>query len=222
VRLGVEVTGVRCEGGKATGVETADGVVPAGAVVVTAGVWTPPLLYGLGAPLPVSFVRHQVVKVHRPLDKAPFHPVVADLPNKGLSFRPDSADLTLIAVREDPADLEGWSRGVDADVAGDAMARVAARLPAMADMGWDGGWSGLFDITPDWHPVIDRVPGYDNVFVGVGFSGHGFKLSPSVGLALAEMVVHGRPSTIDMRPMRFTRFVEDDLLRSAYGGTVFA
>jgi glycine/D-amino acid oxidase-like deaminating enzyme len=222
VRLGVEVTGITTTRGAAVAVETPDGDVPTGAVIIAAGCWTPALLASLGAPLPTSFVRHQVVKLHRPLDRLPSHPTIADLPNLGLSVRPDSGDISLVALREDPAALETWRRGVDGDVAADAVARASARIPAMAEAGWDGGWSGLFDVTPDWHPVIDRVPGYDNVFVAAGFSGHGFKLSPSVGLALAELVTQGKSTTVDIRPLRFTRFAEEDLVRSAYGGTVFA
>ena len=61
----------------------------------------------------------------------------------------------------------------------------------MEEAGWDGGWAGLFTITPDWHPVLDRVPGYDNVYVAAGFSGHGFKLSPAIGRALAELIANG-------------------------------
>jgi len=66
------------------------------------------------------------------------------------------------------------------------------------------------------------VPGLENLVVGAGFSGHGFKLSPTIGRALAELAVDGRATTIDMTPLRFTRFAEDDLLGSAYGATVFA
>ena len=80
----------------------------------------------------------------------------------------------------------------------------------------------MFTVTPDWHPVIDRVPGYDNVYVAAGFSGHGFKLSPAIGRALAEMIVNGESTSIDVSKLRFNRFVEDDLLQSAYGRTVFA
>lgn len=221
IQLGVEVISIRTRGGRVTGVDTAKGPIEAGAVVLAAGAGTPKLLATVGQSLPIGFVRHQVIRLHRPLDRLPTHPTVGDVPN-ALSFRPDSGDVTLVGIREDPVALDSYKQSVDADVAQEAMRATTARMPAMADAGWDGGWVGLFDVTPDWHPVIDRVPGVGGLVCGIGFSGHGFKLSPSVGLALAELAMHGSSRTIDMTPLRFTRFEEGDLLRSAYGGTVFA
>jgi glycine/D-amino acid oxidase-like deaminating enzyme len=212
---------IRTRGGRVIGVDTARGPIDVGTVVLAAGAGTPRLLATVGQSLPIGFVRHQVIRLHRPLDRLPAHPTVGDVPN-ALSFRPDTGDVTLVGIREDPVAPEGYKRSVDTDAAREAMRATTARMPAMADAGWDGGWVGLFDITPDWHPVIDRVPGVGGLICGVGFSGHGFKLSPSVGLALAELAVHGAARTIDMTPLRYTRFAEGDLLKSAYGGTVFA
>ncbi|MBI4220077.1 MAG: FAD-binding oxidoreductase [Chloroflexi bacterium] len=221
IRLGWNVKGIRVRNGRAAGVDTDQGGLEASTIIVAAGPWTPDLLAPLGIEIPVSVVRHQVVRIHRPLDRLPTHPTVGDVPN-GLSFRPDSGDTTLVGTREEPAERDTYAQTVDTDVARDALAVLADRHGAFADAGWDGGWCGLFDITPDWHPVIDCVPGIEGLVVGVGFSGHGFKLSPCVGRALAELAVHGRSKSIDMRPLRLTRFAEGDLLRSAYGGTVFA
>ncbi|MBI4306458.1 MAG: FAD-binding oxidoreductase [Chloroflexi bacterium] len=221
VQLGTNVTAIRVADGRVVGVDTDRGRLESGAVIVVAGPWTPDLLAPLGIKVPLSVVRHQVVRLHRPLDRLPSHPTVGDVPG-GLSFRPDSGDVTLVGVREDPAERDTFKQSVDTDVAEDALTLLAKRHSAFADAGWDGGWCGLFDITPDWHPIIDRVPEIEGLVLGVGFSGHGFKLSPAVGRALAELAVHGRASTIEMQPLRFARFEEGDLLRSAYGGTVFA
>ena len=216
VRLGIVV-----ERGRAVAVETDRGRINAGAVVLTAGPWIPEFLQSVGAPLPLSWVRHQVVKLHRPLNKIPTHPIIADTSN-GISFRPDVDDLTLIGIREDPTDRDTYNRSVDPSCAAESLEYVVKRYPAFDEAGWDGGWSGLFTITPDHHPVIDRVPGIDNLVVGAGFSGHGFKLSPTIGRALAELTLHKRSTSIDMSALRFARFAEDDLLGSAYGATVFA
>ena len=139
-----------------------------------------------------------------------------------MSFRPDSGDTTLIGAREDPVHRDSYTQTPDGEVVVESLTRLAARVPAMEEAGWDGGWAGLFTVTPDWHPVIDRVPGYDNVYVAAGFSGHGFKLSPAIGRALAEMIVNGESTSIDVSKLRFNRFAEGDLLQSAYGRTVFA
>jgi sarcosine oxidase subunit beta len=221
IRLGVRATALRVSGDRIVGVETSEGRIDASTVVLAAGAGTSDLLKTVAQSVPLGFVRHQVVKLHRPLDRLPVHPTVGDVPN-GLSFRPDRGDVTLVGIREDPVQPAGYKQTVDAEVAEEALRVTTARMPAMADAGWDGGWVGLFDVTPDWHPVIDRVPGIGGLVCGIGFSGHGFKLSPAVGLALAELAVHGAARTIDMTPLRFTRFAEGELLRSAYGGTVFA
>ena len=221
VRLDAEVTAVRTDGGRATSVELNGESIECGAVIIAAGPWTPEFLSSLGAPLPLSWARHQVIRIHRPLDLIPTHPTVGDVAN-GLSFRPDSGDTTLIGAREDPVHRDSYMQTPDGEVVVESLTRLASRFPAMEEAGWDGGWAGLFTVTPDWHPVIDRVPGYDNVYVAAGFSGHGFKLSPAIGRALAEIIVHGKSTSIDVSQLRFDRFVEGDLLQSAYGNTVFA
>ena len=221
VRLGVNVTGIVLNSGRAVGVETNQGRINAGAVVLTAGPWIPELLHSVGAPLPLTWVRHQVVKLHRPLNKIPTHPIIADTSN-GISFRPDAGDLTLIGIREDPTDRDTYNQSVDPSCAADSLEYLVNRYPAFDEAGWDGGWSGLFTVTPDHHPIIDLVPGIDNLVVGAGFSGHGFKLSPTIGRGLAELAVNRKSTSIDMSVLRFTRFADDDMLSSAYGASVFA
>jgi glycine/D-amino acid oxidase-like deaminating enzyme len=85
-----------------------------------------------------------------------------------------------------------------------------------------GGWSGLFTTTPDWHPILDRVPGVEGLFCMVGFSGHGFKLAPAIGQAMSELILDGPVSSIDLSPLRFSRFEEDDLVLSRYRYRVLA
>jgi glycine/D-amino acid oxidase-like deaminating enzyme len=78
-----------------------------------------------------------------------------------------------------------------------AKGGLARRMPAMSDCYFRGGWSGLFDVTPDWHPILDQVPGIEGLYCAVGFSGHGFKLSPMVGVAMAELITQGKPTSVD-------------------------
>jgi glycine/D-amino acid oxidase-like deaminating enzyme len=79
-----------------------------------------------------------------------------------------------------------------------------------------GGFGALYAITPDWHPVIDRLPGIEGACCAVGFSGHGFKLSPIVGQLVSEMVIDGRASTLDINAFRFARFAENDPVKTPY------
>jgi len=94
----------------------------------------------------------------------------------------------------------------------DLRTRLAKRFPRMSDAQPRGGWAGAYDVTPDSYPILDRV-GPDGLFVAVGFSGHGFKLSPEVGRLLAEYVAtEKRPEPLV--PLRASRFVEKELVRA--------
>ena len=226
VRLGVTVTDVMESGGRAIGVRTDQGEVFADRVVLTAGPWNTEFLESQGAPLPLHTVRHQVIRLQHDdkfADNADsFHPTIAEA-TTGLSARPDTPGHSLIGYREDPVDRDTYNQGVDTEVAIEAISRVSEIIPAYENATWAGGWSGLFTVTPDWNPVIDHVPGVDNLVVGAGFSGHGFKMSPAIGLSLAELVTGclKKPHST-FNPLRFSRFEEGDLLKSAYGGNVFA
>ncbi len=183
------------------------------------------LLEKIGAPLPIHTVRHQVIRLQQQHDFSevaePFHPIVVHIPS-GLSARPDTPGHALIGYREDKVDRDTYNQGVDTDVAIEGMTILSDIIPAYADATWAGGWSGLFTVSPDWNPVIDYVPGFENLVVGAGFSGHGFKMSPAIGRSLAELATGAEETTFDLHPLRFTRFEEGDLLKSAYGGNVFA
>ena len=102
------------------------------------------------------------------------------------------------------------------------MVRLAKRIPGMEDGLFRGGWSGLFTVTPDWHPALDAVEGVDGLYCAVGFSGHGFKLSPMIGQVMAELIVDGGASSIDISMLGLGRFAAGRLLRSRYAMAVLA
>ena len=68
-----------------------------------------------------------------------------------------------------------------------------------------GGYGALYAITPDWHPILDRLPGLQGAYCAVGFSGHGFKMSPIVGQLMAELIVDGRATALDITPLRLAQ-----------------
>jgi glycine/D-amino acid oxidase-like deaminating enzyme len=69
-------------------------------------------------------------------------------------------------------------------------------------------------MTPDDRPVLGPVPGLDGLFVAAGFSGMGYKISPAVGVVLAEQILDGRASIVDARPFRPERFAEGEPIRA--------
>ena len=90
------------------------------------------------------------------------------------------------------------------------------RIPQLKEFQVHSNISGAYDVTPDYHPIVGWAPGVEGLFLAMGFSGHGLKLSPGIGEAVAAMVL-GRKSTIDVSALRYERFAENDLMHLAYG-----
>ena len=215
------VTGVEVSGGRVQAVVTDQGRVATPIAVIAAGPWSNRLVAGSGVEFPLVPVRHQVAMVTRPSGLLPDHPIVGDIA-QSFSFRPESPTLTMVGYAEEEVDLDDYDEGIDQAEAADALSRLVRRMPAMEQSYLRGGWSGLFTTTPDWHPILDRVPGIEGLYCMVGFSGHGFKLAPSIGQAMAELILDGSAASIDLSPLRFSRFEENDLVLSRYRYRVLA
>jgi len=95
-------------------------------------------------------------------------------------------------------------------------AQVAHRLPAFAEAGLAASWTGVYDVTPDWNPVLGALPGVDGIDIAYGFSGHGFKLSPIVGRLMAQHAL-GVPTDLPLAPYALERFSTGRLLTGRYG-----
>ena len=222
IQLRAPALGIELSGGRVSAVLTEQARVETSAVVVAAGPWSKQELAKIDVDVPLIPVRHQMATLTRPVDLLPHHPAVGDFA-QSFSFRPDGTSMTLVGFGEDEeANVDSYNQGVDMDKIPDMLGKLAARMPAMADSYLRGGWSGLFTTTPDWHPILDKVPGIEGLYCAVGFSGHGFKLSPTIGSAIAELVVHGQATSVDISPLRFTRFSEGDLMSSSYRYRVLA
>ena len=107
----------------------------------------------------------------------------------------------------DLVDPDAFREGVSVDESTEALARVSHRFPVLADGRIVRAYAGCFGVTPDWHPILDRV-GPEGYIVAAGFSGHGFKLSPAVGSTLATLVLDGASRHPDLPTFRLSRFAE--------------
>ena len=222
IRTGARVTDVLVEGGRVTGVATPDATISTPIVVIATGPWSKSVLEKLGIEVPLQTVRHQVIMLRRPEDEVPDRPAIGDQVNS-LSARPELGGLTLVGVgEEEQASPHGYNQGVDMKVVEDVSRRLSQRIPGLTQAVFRGGWSGLFTTTPDWHPILDRVDGMEGLYCAVGFSGHGFKLSPMVGNVMAEMVLQGEATTIDVSMLGLNRSNEGRPLKSRYNMSVLA
>lgn len=223
VRSGVRVVDIEVRGGRVAAVVTTEARIETSTAVVAAGPWSGVLLHKLGIDLPIKPLRRQVVMLRRPEDRVPEHPIVGDVVYE-LSARPDLGNLTLVGqgVDAEYVDPDAYNQSVDMPLVEDTCAKLVKRIPGMRDALFRGGWTGLFTVTPDWHAIMDRIEGIDGLYVAVGFSGHGFKESPMIGLTMAELITTGQASTIDISRLNARRFTEGQELTSRYGMAVMA
>jgi sarcosine oxidase subunit beta len=105
---------------------------------------------------------------------------------------------------------------VPMDYVAEVGAQVADRFPSYASAGLAASWTGVYDVTPDWNPVLGALPEVPGLVVGFGFSGHGFKLSPAVGRVLAQTAL-GLPTDVPLAPYALERFRSGRLLSGRYG-----
>jgi sarcosine oxidase subunit beta len=204
-RLGSRVVAIEADSGAGWTIVSDDGGrIPCGRILIAAGPWTRALAAQLGVDLPLTVERHFVVTFRwGEAAKVPAH---GDLVG-GYYLRPEGDELFLTGplTPEPPADPDDFAGGVSSDEI-ERMARaVTRRVPDLARAEVHGGWASLYDVSPDWQPVIGEIaPG---VFVDAGTSGHGFKLAPALGKHVADLVMDAEtdPRLADFDPSRFGR-----------------
>jgi sarcosine oxidase, subunit beta len=207
---GVEVQRLVAARGKVTGVETNEGVYECGTLVLAAGPWSAGLAAQLKVTLPLQPARVQTALFRRPPDCGRRGVICADAA-QGLYFKPGSADL-LEAGMLLPEESE---RGITPDACGEAAdndwlvhtrQRLSRRYPAMHRACGRGGYSGLWALSPDGLPVLDRLPEIDGAWCAVGCNGLDPALAPAIGELLAEWIVTGETTGVDLSPFRLARF----------------
>ncbi len=187
--LGVEVR-------ERTPAEDVDGDL----LVIACGPWSAALAARFGVDLPVRPLCRQL------LETAPVAGLPDGLPmvieeETGFHFRRRGDRLVLAMHDREPR----WTfeAAVDESVFDDRIERLGRRYPPAAGTRVAAAWAGLYDMTPDAHPIVGPVA--EGVYAACGFSGHGFMQSPAVGRAVAEEIIRGEAS-LDLSPYRLERF----------------
>jgi sarcosine oxidase subunit beta len=221
VREGVSVQKLILERTRVIGVSTTAGDFLCETVVSAQNIWTPELAAWVNCTLPVVPERHTVLALE--CDAASYThsmPVFKDLSSPGmLYYRSYGGKQMLVSegvVGEKLAQANPEQGDVPLDYVADVGAQVAARFPAYDTAGLASSWTGVYDVTPDWNPVLGRLPGIEGLVVGYGFSGHGFKLSPTVGRVLAQETLE-LPTDVPLQPYSIERFSSGSLLVGKYG-----
>jgi sarcosine oxidase subunit beta len=169
--------------------------------VIACGPWSGEVAAALGVELPIRPLCRQLL-LTSPVETDRNLPMVVEA-ESGFHFR--RRDGRLVLAMADAETRWGFEQVVDRSVIGDRLARLAHRYAPAADATVEDAWAGLYDMTPDAHPILGAVA--DGVYAACGFSGHGFMQSPAVGRALAEELLSGK-SAIDLTPYRLDRFAD--------------
>lgn len=216
IRTGAAVGAIRTspDGGRVTGVDTAGGPIDAPLVVLATGAWSPTLAAGIGLDLPVEPHPRQLVQTTDFPGRPERRTLVIDTASLAFFHREGSGVLMGVPPAADPATYE--TRTDDRFVAEELVPAAMRLLPAVADAGFATTWSGLYEMTPDHHPLIGAVRGLDGLLVATGYSGHGFQHAPITGRLLAEIATTGRAETVDITSLRPERFADGEPIVEAF------
>lgn len=219
VHLGRRATAVRVHNGRVQGVETDQGAIETPVVVNAAGPWGNALARSAGIALPLQVKRLQEIVV-RPVEPYPkTHPTIIDL-HRLVYFKPESGGLIVagggITDEPGPIDPDQYGEQADFETVADVTGRLACRIPALSHAAFIRGWAGVITVTPDFHPILGEAPEVGGFIHAMSCNGHGFKLAPAVGRLIAELIVDGRASMLDLAPFGPDRFEQGRPLSSRY------
>jgi sarcosine oxidase subunit beta len=197
------------------GVRVGGALLEAEKIVLAAGAWSKQLAATAGLDLPLEFPREQEVLFDT---GGPAFPHAVSAQVDAAYMRP-AGDGRVLAGRGYPkeyelVDPETYAESPDEAFEVDLRARLLTRFPALGELSTVGRTVGLYEVTPDWHPILGAVEGYDGLFLATGGSGHGFKIGPAIGELVAGAVL-GRDVG---NTFSLSRFDEGRELSSAYGG----
>ncbi len=217
-----EVKAARIENGRIERLTTSKGEVEADLVVNATGVWCNRFLEMMGVELPVDVMKEEIVVWTRPESFHGEHFVIGDLPNN-YYMRPFGDSQTYMGSinpemdrREKYPSAYNLDERIGIETASRYGEAVAKRFPVMAEAKMAGGWVGLYDVTPDWHPIIGYSRKIENLFNAVGLSGHGFKLCPAIGMLASDIILEHKNPLIDPEFFSEERFGKGRLIGTSY------
>jgi sarcosine oxidase subunit beta len=206
----VEVKTITLEKGRKYHVKTPMGEIETPIVVNAAGPWAAQIGTMIGLDIPVVPVRRQIA-VTTPIPQLPSHfPFVIDFAKNLYFHREGPGILTGMSNLNEPP---SFSQDVDREWELKHFDEAMARMPLLENVGISSRWAGLYEVTPDAHPILGRVSEGDGFYCINGFSGHGLMHGPICGLLLAEEIIDGKAHTLDITSLSLTRFSEGKMIQ---------
>jgi sarcosine oxidase subunit beta len=206
-----QVTGLDRDARGIAAVQTSRGPVSTRKVVNAAGAWAKSIAEMVGVDLPVEPLRRMLVPTE-PFDQFPHSaPMIIDMSN-GFHFRPEA--LGFLLAWNDPEETPGYKTDFDSAFIEKILTRAADRVPAFENLAVNPkrAWAGLYEMTPDHHPILGEAPGVPGFFLANGFSGHGVMHAPATGKILCDLILTGKTDLIDASLLGLSRFAEGRMI----------
>jgi sarcosine oxidase, subunit beta len=188
-------------------VATARDSVSTPIVVNCAGAWAASIAKMVGIDLPVEPLRRMLVPTE-PFQQFPHTaPMIIDM-STGFHFRPEGRGFLL--AWNDPEETPGYKTDFEPSFIEKILTRAADRVPAFENVAVNPkrAWAGLYEMTPDHHPILGESADVPGFFFANGFSGHGVMHSPATGKILSDLILTGKTELIDASLLKLSRFGE--------------
>jgi len=204
-----EAIGIRVSGGQVEAVETAQGEIQTGMVLNAAGPWAGLIGQMAGVQIPILPIRRQMFTTNALAEIPEDFPFVIDF-GQSLYFHREGDGL-LIGM-SNQAEKPGFDQTVDEEFELKNFEAAIERMPLLDRAGRASHWAGLYEVTPDAHPIFggSSVKGFT---ICAGFSGHGFMHGPVAGKLMSEYILDGTFSTLDVSMLDLARFEEGRLIK---------
>jgi glycine/D-amino acid oxidase-like deaminating enzyme len=213
LELGVEVRTIATTEGRVAGVTTSSGDVSCPLVVNAAGPWAGVLAATAGVTLPLEPIPRHVLVTGGFAGAPERRTLVIDAATSFYFHREGSGVLMGMG---DPAERPSFDLTPNEAFVAETLLPTALRVfPPLEQAAIEHSWVGLYEMTPDRHPIVGgtTVAGF---YLANGFSGHGFQHAPVVGKLLAELIVDGAASTVDISSLSLDRFDRGELVTEGH------
>jgi glycine/D-amino acid oxidase-like deaminating enzyme len=204
-----EVTGFQINAGRITGVETKMGNISTSTVLNTAGPWAGSVGKLAGVEIPITPYRRQLMTTTPLPDLPGDFPFVLDFAQSLYFHREGKGLLTGMSNNDEKP---GFGQDVDIDFEMINLNAAIARMPMLEKAGLLSHWAGLYEVTPDAHPIFGKTP-LEGFYILGGFSGHGFMHGPVAGKLMAELILEGGYKTLDVTSLDLARFTEGRMIK---------
>lgn len=218
-----EVTGLVADGPAISGVKTASGDIPCGAVVVAAGAWSRAFTSWLGFPVPVRPMKGERLLLNYPGEPLP---VLISSPKRGhmISRSDGFTSVGSTGGRDYDQKELFWGEEFDRQPTETARLELLRRaidvFPDLERAELVQQLAGSRPLSPDSKPIIGPVPGWEGILLSTGHTTKGIHLGPVTGRIIADYICRGSTEAVsgmsEFLPDRFADFADADFLPAAH------